>query len=108
MVVRIAIACMIIWSIFQPGSVAATDVERGRALAARLCAGCHDVQAADAGRHPEAPTFRDIAASGPPEALGEAFAEGVMVGHPDMPEFTLTVDEIDGLVRYLESLSPSD
>jgi mono/diheme cytochrome c family protein len=36
--------------------------------------------------------------------LGEALAEGITVGHADMPEFVLEPDEIDAFIAYLESL----
>jgi mono/diheme cytochrome c family protein len=40
----------------------------------------------------------------PLESLDEALAEGITVGHPDMPEFVLEPDEIAALIAYLESL----
>jgi hypothetical protein len=37
-------------------------------------------------------------------ALEEAFAEGVLVGHPSMPEFRFEPRDIDALLAYLESI----
>jgi len=34
-------------------------------------------------------------------------AEGIVVGHPLMPEFIIDPPEIDALLTYIESLSPS-
>ena len=50
----------------------------------------------------EAPAFRRLGERYPPGALAEAFAEGVIVGHPAMPEFELTPEEIENLVAYME------
>ncbi len=38
------------------------------------------------------------------DQLEEAFAEGVLVGHPDMPEFTLSAEDIDALLSYIQSV----
>jgi hypothetical protein len=44
----------------------------------------------------------------PVDHLAEALAEGIVVGHPMMPQFTFDPPEIDALLTYIESLSPSD
>jgi hypothetical protein len=36
--------------------------------------------------------------------LQEAFAEGIAVGHPAMPEFQFEADESDDLLAYLAEL----
>jgi len=41
---------------------------------------------------PEAPPFRMLEARYPLEALEEALAEGIVTGHPDMPQFALEPD----------------
>jgi mono/diheme cytochrome c family protein len=41
----------------------------------------------------------------PPEELEEALAEGITSGHPDMPEFILSPEEIADVVRYLHTLA---
>ncbi|CCD98421.1 conserved hypothetical protein [Bradyrhizobium sp. STM 3809] len=40
----------------------------------------------------------------PIETLGEALAEGIVTGHPAMPQFELTPPEINDLLSYLKSL----
>jgi mono/diheme cytochrome c family protein len=40
----------------------------------------------------------------PPDQLAEALAEGIMSGHPDMPEFTFEPAEIEAIVGYLATL----
>jgi hypothetical protein len=49
--------------------------------------------------------MRDIARRYPVESLAEAFAEGITVGHRDMPEFILEPNEIDQLLAFLDSLA---
>jgi len=42
----------------------------------------------------------------PVSDLEEALAEGILSGHPAMPEFAFEPDEIDAIIAYLESLQP--
>jgi cytochrome c len=79
---------------------AAQDIEAGRKIAQRNCGRCHAV--AEKGGSP----FRDIAARGNVDQLQEALAEGIMVGHPAMPEFTLAPQQIADFLAYLKSLAP--
>ncbi|MCH9752718.1 MAG: cytochrome c [Alphaproteobacteria bacterium] len=86
--------------------------EPGEVLAKRLCSDCHAIGATGLSRHLEAPPFRDFGETYPVEYLAESFAEGIIVGHPDMPVFELSPDEISALISYLEkvrvSASPAD
>lgn len=79
-------------------------IETGGDIADRLCARCHAIGAEGESPHDEAPPFRTFADKWPVEHLGEALAEGITVGHPDMPEFVLQPDEIDAFIAYLKSL----
>ncbi|MFN3313661.1 MAG: c-type cytochrome [Hyphomonas sp.] len=76
----------------------------GKALAESLCAACHAVARSDASPHPEAPPLRHLGRKYPVRHLEEALAEGIFVGHPDMPAFQLQPDDIDALLDYLESI----
>ena len=87
-----------------PTDVDAASVEAGRMMAEAYCAACHSVGIDDESPHLDAPKFRDIAKQYPVEALAEALAEGIVVGHPDMPEFVFEPDEIDHLLDYLISI----
>jgi mono/diheme cytochrome c family protein len=53
---------------------------------------------------PEAPPFRTLSERYPVTALEEAFAEGILVGHPAMPEFRFEPHEIDAIIAYLQSV----
>jgi mono/diheme cytochrome c family protein len=77
---------------------------RGEALLARLCAGCHAIGRTGVGPHPEAPLFRALSRRYKIEALEEALAEGLISGHPDMPEFQFTAQEVGDVVAYLNAI----
>jgi hypothetical protein len=54
-----------------------------------------------------APPFRDLPQKYPIEMLAEALAEGIMTGHPAMPNFAFEPPDIDALLTYIDTLSPS-
>lgn len=80
------------------------DVAAGRAMAETHCARCHAIERRGASPLPIAPPFRDLHKRYPVESLQEALAEGVVTGHPDMPEFRFAQEEIDSLIAFLKSL----
>lgn len=84
----------------------AGDVEAGRMIAERLCAGCHAIGPDDESSHEAAPPLRAFAERWPLEYLEEAFAEGIVVGHHEvtMPEFVFEPEEIDDLLAYLGAI----
>jgi cytochrome c len=77
---------------------------RGKSILAANCARCHAIQADDKSPHREALPFREVVLRYPPEQLAEALAEGIMSGHPDMPEFSFEPAEIEAIVAYLATL----
>lgn len=79
-------------------------VAEGRAFAEEHCARCHAVGATGPSPNAEAPAFRTFQDKWPLVHLEEALGEGIVVGHPDMPEFELDPAEIDALLAYLASL----
>ena len=89
---------------FATPEPAVASVERGRVMATARCGGCHAVGPAGTSPMPAAPPLRDIADLYPPTQLQEAFGEGIMTGHPAMPQFELQPGEINDLIAYLESL----
>lgn len=84
----------------------AGDLEAGRDLAEEMCGSCHAVGADSESANAEAPPFREIAGRYSVWNLQEALAEGIMVGHEDMPQFTLSPDQIDALLSYMDTLAP--
>jgi cytochrome c len=91
---------------FATGTAAGEEsAERGRALVEAYCARCHAV--GDAGESPmrEAPPFRTLHERYPAEDLEEALAEGIVGGHPAMPEFTFAPEQVADIIAYLNSLA---
>ena len=82
-------------------------IVQGRALLEANCARCHAIGQDDASPHETAPPFRVVVTLYPPESLAEALAEGIVSGHPDMPEFVFMPPEIEAIIAYLNSLKPA-
>ncbi len=68
------------------------------------CADCHGIDKVGSSPLPLAPPLRDLHERYPVENLEEAFAEGIMTGHSEMPQFRFEPDQIDALIAYLKSL----
>lgn len=78
---------------------------RGEQLVTVRCGGCHAIGTTGASPHDGAPPLREITSRYPANALEEALAEGILVGHDAvMPTFELPEDEIADIVAYLEVL----
>jgi len=82
----------------------AQDLKAGEALLAKNCGSCHAVGRNGDSPRKEAPAFRTLGKRYPIESLEEALGEGIMSGHPDMPEFTFDADEVGAIIAYLKSI----
>jgi mono/diheme cytochrome c family protein len=80
------------------------EVQSGHALARVHCAKCHSIDRVGASPMSIAPPFRDLHNVYPVESLEEALAEGIMTGHPDMPQFRFEPYQIKSLIAFLSSL----
>lgn len=78
--------------------------QRGRVFVQTHCASCHAIGRTGPSPLAIAPPFRDLHRQYPVETLEEALAEGIVTGHPTMPEFRLEPDQINGVIAYLKSL----
>ena len=85
-------------------AVRAGEVEQGEALVRTNCSPCHAVGLNDKSPHPDAPAFRTLSERYPIADPAEALAEGISTGHPDMPEFVASPDQIDAIIAYIDSL----
>src|SRR5262245_45956621 len=63
--------------------------QRGLTFARTNCARCHSIDKATPSPLKEAPPFREFHKRYPVESLEEALGEGIVTGHPNMPEFRL-------------------
>jgi cytochrome c len=79
-------------------------VQRGRTFAQANCAHCHAIGPIGESPLRIAPPFRTLHQRYPVESLAEALAEGIVTGHPSMPEFRLDAAQIGDLVTYLKTL----
>ncbi|MCS6878675.1 MAG: c-type cytochrome [Geminicoccaceae bacterium] len=89
-----------------PAAIAVAEgrAEHGRELAQALCSRCHAITASGASPMPQAPPFSEIVRRYPPESLAEALAEGLVTGHPAMPEIRLEPRAIADFLAFLETL----
>ena len=83
---------------------APSPAAQGRALLDDRCAGCHAIGRTGASPLREAPAMRTIARKYKVENLAEALAEGIVTGHPAMPEFSFEPDQIGAIIAYLKTL----
>jgi cytochrome c len=86
------------------GAWAAGDVEHGRAIVEENCGRCHATGAEGDSPLPAAPHFRELSKNYPVSDLQEALAEGILTGHPTMPEFAFEPDDVADIIAYLESI----
>lgn len=85
-------------------AVAADNPKRGEELLQRDCASCHAIGRTGDSPHKFAPAFRTLGQRYPIESLEEALGEGIVSGHPDMPEFKFDADEVGDIIAYLKSI----
>jgi cytochrome c len=83
----------------------ATVVDLGRELAGLNCAGCHNIEVTGDSPFEAAPPFRTIPSKYDPSQLEEAFVEGIVVGHPSMPEWEMTAEQAAALSAFIASLA---
>ena len=81
------------------------NIAAGKVFAEKNCARCHAIGRQGDSPHKDAPPLRTISRRYPLDTLYEAFAEGIVVGHPDMPEFELDPKVITDLLAYIQSIS---
>ncbi|WP_244482785.1 cytochrome c [Mesorhizobium sp. Root102] len=97
-----ALAAVLLGSVLPAQATGLT--ERGQALVEFNCARCHAVGKTDKSSHPDAPAFRTLSKRYPITDLEEALAEGISTGHPDMPEWVASPDQIEAIIAYINSL----
>jgi len=78
--------------------------QRGLAFVRANCARCHATDKVSPSPLAIAPPFRDLHKRYPIENLQEAFAEGIVAGHPTMPEFRLDPGEIADVMAFFKTL----
>ena len=82
----------------------AANIEQGRRLALHYCSECHAIDKVSPSPLRIAPPFRNLHERYPVETLEEALAEGIMTGHPSMPQYQFEPDQINDFIVFLKSL----
>jgi cytochrome c len=82
----------------------AQNLKHGQELLVRNCGSCHAVGRSGESPHKLAPPFRTLDQRYPIESLEEALGEGIMSGHPDMPEFKFDAGDVGAIIAYLKSI----
>jgi hypothetical protein len=82
----------------------APEVQRGITLARTHCVRCHSIDKVSPSPITIAPPFRDLHKRYKVENLAEALGEGIVTGHPTMPEFRFAPDQVGDFIAFLNSL----
>jgi mono/diheme cytochrome c family protein len=102
---KIAVAVAILLGLSSAASAQLSPSEqRGFAIARASCARCHAIDKVSPSPLQIAPPFRELHLRYPVESLEEALGEGIVTGHPSMPEFKLEPDQIGDFIDFLKSL----
>jgi mono/diheme cytochrome c family protein len=86
------------------GQEDAGRARRAQDLLNANCSRCHAIGHTGTSPHAAAPAFRTLSRKYPIEGLGEALAEGLSVGHPDMPDFVFEPEDVGAILDYLTSI----
>ena len=78
--------------------------QRGLVILRTNCASCHAIDKVSESPLKIAPPFRTLHLRYPVEELEEPLAEGIITGHPTMPEFRLDPGQVGDVIAYLKSL----
>ena len=101
----LAIRSMSLVFLFSVPALALEPAEqRGLTFVTANCNRCHAVDRVSPSPLGIAPPFRTLHTNYPVENLAEALAEGIMTGHPSMPQFRLDPGQIGDVIAYLKTL----
>lgn len=103
-IIRLVPSAAMVWVALCISAQAEDDPAHGEELLRRNCASCHAVGRTGDSPHKFAPTFRTLGQRYPIESLEEALGEGIVSGHPDMPEFKFDADDVGDIIAYLKSI----
>ena len=80
--------------------------QRGLTFVRVHCAQCHSIDQISDSPLKIAPPFRTLHLKYPIESLQRPLSEGIIAGHPTMPQFRLDPDQIADVIAYLKTLKP--
>jgi mono/diheme cytochrome c family protein len=99
-VVAFLIACLLAVEAYAQSP----RVQRGLQLARTYCANCHSIDRYSESPLRIAPPFRTLHRRYTVESLEEALGEGIVTGHPTMPEFRFEPDQVGDFIAFLKTL----
>ncbi len=85
-------------------NVLSPAAQRGFVLLRADCSNCHAIGKVGDSTLKIAPPFRTLHRRYPIEDLEEPLAEGIITGHPTMPEFRFDPGQVGDIIAYLKSL----
>ena len=91
-------------ALITPALAVSPAEQRGRTFALTNCAKCHSIDRVTESPLKIAPPFRTLHTRYHIETLAEALAEGIVTGHPTMPQFQLEPDQINDFLSFLKTL----
>lgn len=103
-VIPLALSALALSGLAAQAQALSPSAQRGQNFVRTNCSRCHAIDRVSPSPLRAAPPLRELHKRYPVETLAEAFAEGIVTGHPSMPEFRLEVDQIADLLAFLKTL----
>ena len=105
----IDLACIVIGVTYTLSNTRSDEVlspaaQRGFVLVRTECSRCHEIGKIGDSPLKIAPPFRTLHKHYPVEDLEEPLAEGIITGHPTMPEFRFDPGQVGDIIAYLKTL----
>jgi cytochrome c len=101
---RAAVIVAASWLCLTPAGAQSPAAQRGLFFVRTHCAQCHAIDRVSPSPITAAPPFRTLHRKYPVENLEEALAEGIVTGHPLMPEFHLDLGQVADVIAFFKSL----
>jgi len=98
------VVAILLWLTSAASAQLSPSEQRGFAIARLHCARCHAIDKVSPSPLRIAPPFRELHLRYPVDSLEEALGEGIVTGHPSMPEFKLEPDQVGAFIDFLKSL----
>jgi cytochrome c len=94
----------LLWSSDPAAAQQSPAAQRGQTFVRVHCAQCHAIDKVSESPLTIAPPFRNLHLKYPLESLQRPLSEGIIVGHPTMPQFRLELDQVTDVIAYLKTL----
>jgi mono/diheme cytochrome c family protein len=102
---RLLLKTLILFTALFCGALShASNPDQGKRLALTHCAECHAIDKVSPSPLKIAPPFRDLHERYPIEKLQRSLSEGIVTGHPTMPQFSFDADQVGDFIAFLKTL----